>query len=413
MVGSIKSYLILLLFALCATTKGQQLSENCEHVCNKDKCMGTYTNPIPKGEQWDVKKESATSTGCCGITGSGSCDICCKPGQGNSEPPSSSPLSPSPNVNTLKIGSFNVQVFGKSKMEKTNVVKVLLNVLQRWDLVLVQEVRDSSGTAIQDLHDQLNTASGNKYSLFLSERLGRTSSKEQLAWFYRKDKIKKVGDEQVADPNDHWERPPQVTYWDLVGNGKVDDTVGIIGIHVDPDDAVKEIDELAPVMDSVIASGKAKGGVWIMGDLNADCSYITKTEWKCIRDSSCSKTTMRLYNPKKYKWMIDDDADTTTKSTNCAYDRFVFSLPVPPQVSNVGVYEFGSTLSKEDLTQVSDHYPIEFTWSSPSKGTHSTSSDTNSSMAGASSGAITGGCGVSSNNMWSSFMIILGFVLTF
>ena len=69
--------------------------------------------------------------------------------------------------------------------------------------------------------------------------------------------------------------------------------VGIIGIHVDPDEAVSEIDALSPVIDSVVATGKAKAGVWVMGDLNADCSYVTKTEWKCIKDTTCSKTTMR------------------------------------------------------------------------------------------------------------------------
>jgi hypothetical protein len=273
------------------------------------------------------------------------------------------PSTPPEKCGKLKIGSFNIQVFGKSKMAKTDAVKVILKVLQRWDLVLVQEVRDSSETAIYDLHKQLNAASGNKYLLFVSERLGRTASKEQYAWFYRKDKIKKVGDKQIADPKDHWQRPPQVTYWDLGGKGRPEDTVGIIGIHVEPDTAVEEIDELAPVMDSVVASGRAKGGVWVMGDLNADCSYITKTQWKCIRDASCTKTKMRLYNPSKYKWMIGDEVDTTTKATDCAYDRAIFSLPMPPQVSNVGVYDFGEGLTEKEITTVSDHYPIEFDWS--------------------------------------------------
>ena len=271
---------------------------------------------------------------------------------------------------TLNIAAFNVQVFGKSKMSKEAVVPVLVKMLQRWDLVLVQEVRDASGDAIQELLTKLNaaastcTGNSNPYALFLSERLGRTSSKEQLAWFYRSDRITKVDAQQWEDPLDHWERPPQVTYWDLVGKGKAEDVIGIIGIHIDPDEAVKEIDALAPVVDAVVATGKAKAGVFVAGDLNADCSYVTKTEWKCIREASCTDTTMRLYNPDKYKWLISDSADTTVKSTDCAYDRFVFNLPVPSQVSAVEVYNFGATmgLTANEMAAVSDHFPIEFTW---------------------------------------------------
>ena len=247
-------------------------------------------------------------------------------------------------------------------MLKANVVAVLVDTLQRWDLALIQEVRDSSGNAIQELLDRLNAASGNVYELLLSERLGRSSSKEQLAWFYRKDRVAAMGQEHVADPNDLWERPPQITYW-----GLGDDKVGIIGMHVKPHDAVSEIDALASVVDDVVAQGKAPSGVWVMGDLNADCSYITKTEWRCIREPTCTNTAMRLYNPDKYVWPIGDSADTTTSDTHCAYDRFVFAKAVPAQVHDVMVYDFGKKLTIDEVKAVSDHYPIELTWKMSSR----------------------------------------------
>lgn len=48
----------------------------------------------------------------------------------------------------------------------------------------------------------------------------------------------------------------------------------------------------------------------IMGDYNADCSYVNSEERAnlLLRDSS-------------YLWLIDDDVDTTVSSTHCAYDR--------------------------------------------------------------------------------------------
>ena len=128
-------------------------------------------------------------------------------------------LVPTAAAKDLKIGAFNVQVFGKSKMSKPAVVTKLINTLQRYDLVLVQEVRDISETAIKDLLNQLNepSAANGAYALVLSARLGRTNSKEQLAWFYRPSKISFVKEKQIADLADYWERPPQITYWDITG----------------------------------------------------------------------------------------------------------------------------------------------------------------------------------------------------
>ena len=51
----------------------------------------------------------------------------------------------------------------------------------------------------------------------------------------------------------------------------------------------------------------------ILGDLNADCSYVRKKDWKNIE----------LKNSSRHTWLIDDDEDTTATKTDCAYDRFI------------------------------------------------------------------------------------------
>ena len=72
--------------------------ESCHYVCWKDKCKGTFTNPLPRWEQWIIQDAQATSEGCCanrniqehedkykeGYTvetraGNGACDLCCPP----------------------------------------------------------------------------------------------------------------------------------------------------------------------------------------------------------------------------------------------------------------------------------------------------------------------------------------------
>jgi hypothetical protein len=43
--------------------------------------------------------------------------------------------------NQLKFGSFNIQSFGITKLNKPNVVAALIQILSTYDIVLIQEIR--------------------------------------------------------------------------------------------------------------------------------------------------------------------------------------------------------------------------------------------------------------------------------
>ena len=49
----------------------------------------------------------------------------------------------------------------------------------------------------------------------------------------------------------------------------------------------------------------------MMGDFNADCSYVSKEELE----------NLYLRVNKSFVWLIPDDFDTTTGSSICAYNR--------------------------------------------------------------------------------------------
>ena len=85
----------------------------------------------------------------------------------------------------LKIASFNIQVLGRSKMKKPEVVEKLVKILARYDIIFVQELRDRSGLAIKKLLTKLNKYSNSNYKIVISDRLGLTSSKEQYVFFIR------------------------------------------------------------------------------------------------------------------------------------------------------------------------------------------------------------------------------------
>ena len=87
-----------------------------------------------------------------------------------------------------RIGAFNVRRFGKAKMRDAEVVRVLREIVRRYDVLLLQEVVDSSGEAVQELLEAVNTAEGegeDAYGLEISPRLGRNKAKEQYAFLFR------------------------------------------------------------------------------------------------------------------------------------------------------------------------------------------------------------------------------------
>ena len=87
------------------------------------------------------------------------------------------------------IGSFNIQNFGRKKVQDEDAVDAIVTIVRCHDLIAIQEVSDKSGKSIQHLLDRINQADdgGCQYELELSPRTGKTvAAAEQYAIFYKK-----------------------------------------------------------------------------------------------------------------------------------------------------------------------------------------------------------------------------------
>ena len=56
----------------------------------------------------------------------------------------------------VRIASFNIQVFGTSKMAKAHVVETLSKVIRNFDVVAIQEVRAKSNDIIPSFVNHVN-----------------------------------------------------------------------------------------------------------------------------------------------------------------------------------------------------------------------------------------------------------------
>jgi len=251
-------------------------------------------------------------------------------------------------VASIKKASFNIQVFGRSRADKPEVMATLAKIINEFDIVAIQEIRDSSGTAIDKLEDEVD-ALGIDYEYVIGPRLGRTSSKEQYAFMYRTDKIEPISNATYEDPDDIFHREPFMAYFKIKNNSF--DFV-LINIHTDPDEATREINSLT------LAALKARElfndrDIIILGDLNADCrrgdAYFDEEDFSSPLRAS------------DYIWLIPNEADTNIAESDCTYDRIIITRNAWEDFKGEwGVFLFDVlyTLDSEDAKRVSDHYPV-------------------------------------------------------
>ncbi|MBN94568.1 MAG: hypothetical protein CL928_10920 [Deltaproteobacteria bacterium] len=253
----------------------------------------------------------------------------------------------------VSVGAFNVQVFGKSKMRKADVPEILGQMIARYDLLAFQEIRDASGQALEELAGILADQTGDAFEHVVSDRLGRTRSKEQYAYFYRPDKLTLVDsyhfDDGPEPDDDVFEREPFVALWDTVA-GDLD--FATIVVHTSPRRAEEEVDALADVVADVVNQW-GETDIVVLGDFNAGCRYLSQEQLSALA----------LWTNPDASWWISQDADTTVSSTHCPYDRIVTLGSLTDGVvegsSQVYLFDQDLVLSNEMARTVSDHYPVE------------------------------------------------------
>jgi len=249
---------------------------------------------------------------------------------------------------SIRIAAFNVQVFGKTKRDKEDVMGYLALIAREFDVVLIQEIRDASGETAPSYLALINQAGGPAYAYVESPRLGRTTSKEAYAYFYNTESVELIeGSERVYnDTGDVFEREPFIAGF---RSGGFDFT--LVGIHTKPDDAYNEIGNLTLVVQSILDGDPQEGDVIVLGDFNADGSYFDEGD-----------TGNPLKDPA-YFWVVANDVDTMTK-TDWTYDRMVMTNATHGWEyveGSASVLYFDEEYGIEDpelVWAISDHYPI-------------------------------------------------------
>ncbi|KAG9297183.1 hypothetical protein G9A89_019464 [Geosiphon pyriformis] len=161
------------------------------------------------------------------------------------------------NQNISMIGSINIQAFGTKKASNNVLMRIIIDILRRYDIVLCQEIHSpkDNETIIQQLCDEVSTPS-TPYAYVASHPIGRKQYRERYVYLYRANEWKVI-DEYVIDDDeklgDLFMREPYVVRFQHLR--KPDVRITLVGCHTQPDNAFEEISSLVGQVYPIVKRG--------------------------------------------------------------------------------------------------------------------------------------------------------------
>ncbi|CAF3707409.1 unnamed protein product [Rotaria socialis] len=207
------------------------------------------------------------------------------------------------------------------------------------------------------LRDSLNKRSLSRpYSMVLSGRVERSTSKEQFIFFNRESTsgVKLIDNYLYDDKSNYFERPPQTST--SLAQALSENVVDAAASH-------------KPRL-------KTNHPILIVGDCNADCSYISLTRQQSLhnglfilKEKLSHVIHVKIFhfssiNYADFVWMINNQVKTNKRQT-CTYDRILinddkFVGAIVPG-SNITVnFQQDFDLRLNEALDVSDRFPVKF-----------------------------------------------------
>ena len=262
----------------------------------------------------------------------------------NSPAPVPTSLPESRARDSIRIATFNIQVFGDTKLSKPHVMEYLANIARRFDVLAIQEICARNQDVLPRYVDHINSV-GRSYDYVIGARIGRSTSKEQYAYVFDRETVEVDRNQlyTINDPEDMLHREPFVAWFRVRGPPKTEAfTFTLINIHTDPDETREEVNALDDVFRLVRNDGRNEDDVILLGDLNV--GYRRLGQLGQIPDIFC---------------VIEDQATNTRKTKS--YDNILFQQRATSEfLGRAEVFDFMRefNLTMQESIEISDHMPV-------------------------------------------------------
>lgn len=247
---------------------------------------------------------------------------------------------------TIRVATFNIQVFGEAKLADPEAMQAIVAILRNFDLIAIQEIRAASQDILPQLVALLNAGGQFRYDYAIGPRLGRTSSKEQYAFLFDLASIETDRAQlyTIDDPDRLLHRPPLVGWFRARGpTAEQAFTFSLVTVHTDPDEVDLELDVLDDVFFKVRDDGRNEDDVIMLGDFNASAGKMRQ-----------------LGQIGGLAKVVIGQTPTNTRH-NAQYDNILFHETATREFTGRGgVFDFlrDYNLALEQAERISDHMPV-------------------------------------------------------
>ena len=254
------------------------------------------------------------------------------------------PVGPSSASGVVRIATFNIQVFGEAKLANQKVVNLLAEVVRKFDIVALQEIRSHDDELLAHFLQIVNLT-GRHYDCVVGPRLGNSGHTEQYAYLFDRATIEvdREAVYTVRDPDNLLHREPLVASFRVRGPPSDEAfTFTLVDVHTSPDDAKQEVDALADTFRAVRADGRGEDDIIMLGDFNVDDYHFG-----------------RLAAVSDVRWVISG-VPTNTRGDQ-QYDNLLFGRSATTEFTGrAGVFDLirEFNLTMREALEISDHFPV-------------------------------------------------------
>lgn len=266
------------------------------------------------------------------------------------------PIAPSRSKSptTIKIATFNIQMFGEKKSSDAKIMAQLAAIFLQYDVVAVQEIRGDPEVPVNRLMQAI-ASQGGRYQAIHGPPLGRTSQTECYGYVWDATRIALVPESNyvIEDQADRMHREPMVASFQTTfapTDSRRPFRFTMINVHTDPDEVrgdtpQNELNVLDDVFQSVRNFEYGVTGeddYILLGDLNVDVEGLKE-----------------LGQIPNLVSLVGDIPTNTRKSKT--YDHILIDSRVTTEfVRRAGVLDLESffDIDMQTATTISDHMPV-------------------------------------------------------
>lgn len=247
--------------------------------------------------------------------------------------------------NSIRIATFNLQVFGRTKSGQLETMQSLARIGRQFDLIALQEICGPGEDAVALLVEEMNR-DGSEYDYLLSQPLGRSAFKQQFGFIFNRQSIAvdRPRSCSIEDPDALFEYPPFVGYFQVQPQlSRTPFHFTLVNVQINPENRHAELELMDEIYSLICKHGQGEEDVIMLGDFQSD-----------------SNTLRSILGPTKLLPVLEDKMLTNTRLSAQVDNILVHSEATSEFQGNAGTFRFMRrfNLSLQEALAISDHLPV-------------------------------------------------------